>query len=81
MEFLCSFFIFFGILVDRGSLGVCRAVGMLLLSKESNEYRIVEFATRGEAQNAIATLSNTNFMGRQIFIREVELSSLLLYGF
>jgi RNA recognition motif-containing protein len=32
---------------------------------------IVEFSTRDEAQQAIATLSNTTFMGRQIFIREV----------
>jgi len=31
---------------------------------------IVEFSTRDEAQRAIQTLSNTNFMGRQIFIRE-----------
>jgi RNA recognition motif-containing protein len=34
-------------------------------------FRIVEFATRDDAQKAIATLSNTNFMGRQIFVREV----------
>ena len=33
--------------------------------------RIVEFSTRDEAQHAISTLSNTSFMGRQIFVREV----------
>lgn len=33
--------------------------------------RIVEYATREEAQRAITRLSNTTFMGRQIFVREV----------
>jgi RNA recognition motif-containing protein len=43
---------------------------MTFLFLKSN-FRIVEFATRDDAQKAIATLSNTNFMGRQIFVREV----------
>lgn len=34
--------------------------------------RIVEYATRDEAQNAVNTLSNQNLMGRLIYVREVS---------
>lgn len=33
---------------------------------------IVEYATREQAQNAVATLSNQNLMGRLIYVREVR---------
>jgi hypothetical protein len=34
--------------------------------------RIVEYATREQAQNAVATLSNQNLMGRLVYVREVR---------
>jgi RNA recognition motif-containing protein len=34
-------------------------------------YRIVEYATRDQAQNAVNTLSNQNLMGRLVYVREV----------
>ncbi|KAK3348067.1 hypothetical protein B0H65DRAFT_508020 [Neurospora tetraspora] len=33
-------------------------------------YEIVEYATREQAQNAVATLSNQNLMGRLVYVRE-----------
>ena len=33
---------------------------------------IVEYATREQAQNAVATLSNQNLMGRLVYVREVR---------
>lgn len=33
--------------------------------------RIVEYATRDQAQNAVSTLSNQNLMGRLVYVREV----------
>ncbi|KAK0713825.1 hypothetical protein B0T26DRAFT_651636 [Lasiosphaeria miniovina] len=33
-------------------------------------YKIVEYATREQAQNAVATLSNQNLMGRLVYVRE-----------
>lgn len=33
--------------------------------------RIVEYATRDQAQNAVNTLSNQNLMGRLVYVREV----------
>ncbi|KAK3320034.1 RNP domain protein [Cercophora scortea] len=35
-------------------------------------YKIVEYATRDQAQNAVATLSNQNLMGRLVYDREAE---------
>lgn len=32
---------------------------------------IVEYATRDQAQNAVATLSNQNLLGRLVYVREV----------
>lgn len=34
--------------------------------------RIVEYATREQAQTAVATLSNQNLMGRLVYVREVR---------
>lgn len=33
--------------------------------------RIVEYATREQAQNAVNSLSNQNLMGRLVYVREV----------
>src|SRR2546421_11905629 len=37
--------------------------------------RIVEYATREQAQNAVNTLSNQNLMGRLVYVREVRPST------
>lgn len=34
--------------------------------------RIVEYATRDQAQTAVNTLSNQNLMGRLVYVREVN---------
>lgn len=34
-------------------------------------HRIVEYATRDQAQQAIQTLSNQSLMGRLVYVREV----------
>lgn len=34
-------------------------------------HRIVEYATRDQAQNAVNSLSNQNLMGRLVYVREV----------
>ena len=39
-----------------------------------NLSRIVEYATRDQAQNAVSTLSNQNLMGRLVYVREVSLA-------
>lgn len=39
-------------------------------------HRIVEYATRDEAQNAVNTLSNQSLMGRLVYVREVRMRSL-----
>lgn len=36
-------------------------------------HRIVEYATREQAQNAVNTLSNQSLMGRLVYVREVTL--------
>lgn len=38
--------------------------------------RIVEYATREQAQQAVAQLSNQNLMGRLVYVREVSVDSL-----
>lgn len=38
----------------------------------TNGYRIVEYATREQAQQAVAQLSNQNLMGRLVYVREVS---------
>ncbi len=37
----------------------------------NNLLSIVEYATREQAQHAVATLSNQNLMGRLVYVREV----------
>jgi hypothetical protein len=57
---------------------LCRDAGMLLFNSTTNEnsqlirHRIVEYATREQAQNAVNTLSNQNLMGRLVYVREVR---------
>lgn len=65
--FLCVF----GNLADVGPPGFCRDAGMLPNSSYLTNISIVEYSNRDEAQHAIATLSNSTFMGRQVFVREV----------
>lgn len=38
-------------------------------------WRIVEYATREQAQQAVAQLSNQNLMGRLVYVREVCLDT------
>lgn len=71
--------------LERCSLGYCRDAGKLVkLTCLFGIYlhlgfdlvtdyatRIVEYATREQAQNAVATLSNQNLMGRLVYVREV----------
>ena len=58
--------------------GLCRDAGKLSLivtganGKLIHDYRIVEYATREQAQNAVTTLSNQNLMGRLVYVREVR---------
>lgn len=42
-------------------------------------FRIVEYATRDQAQNAVNTLSNQNLMGRLVYVREVSTTSFLMF--
>lgn len=37
----------------------------------AGRHRIVEYATREQAQQAVAQLSNQNLMGRLVYVREV----------
>jgi len=71
--FLPFSFFFLGMLVDLGLLA--GFLGMRVCNNfhlnRADDFRIVEFSTRDEAQHAIQTLSNTTFMNRQIFVREV----------
>lgn len=47
--------------------------GHLLSGMHANcRPRIVEYATREQAQNAVATLSNQNLMGRLVYVREAS---------
>lgn len=56
--------------------GLCRDAGELLsmdlLLHSLTESRIVEYATREQAQQAVNTLSNQNLMGRLVYVREVN---------
>ena len=58
-------------------MGACRDVGMCCDYDCPDNCSIVEYSTRDEAQRAISKLSNTSFMGRQIFVREVIVDFLL----
>ena len=56
--------------------GLCRDAGKppVELSNETclTAFRIVEYATRDQAQQAVNTLSNQNLMGRLVYVREVS---------
>ena len=41
--------------------------------------RIVEYATRDQAQTAVNTLSNQNLMGRLVYVREVTTPIFFLF--
>lgn len=64
--------------VDGLGLDVRDIVGMRVSlpkkihsKNDANRSRIVEYATREQAQNAVNTLSNQNLMGRLVYVREV----------
>lgn len=51
--------------IERSDRGISSQSLIALL------YRIVEYATREQAQQAVAQLSNQNLMGRLVYVREV----------
>lgn len=55
---------------DTTHCAICRA--------EADLRRIVEYATREQAQQAVQTLSNQNLMGRLVYVREVSTHPSLL---
>lgn len=56
--------------------GLCRDAGMSMsltcMTCSLTLCRIVEYATRDQAQQAVSTLSNQNLMGRLVYVREVR---------
>lgn len=50
---------------------VCTTVIRDCRKKLTSGHRIVEYATREQAQQAVNTLSNQNLMGRLVYVREV----------
>ena len=56
--------------------GFCRDAGKSIRSRPQRSMltrsRIVEYATRDQAQTAVNTLSNQNLMGRLVYVREVS---------
>ena len=52
---------------------VSQVILSTVLSQCSLQIRIVEYATREQAQQAVNTLSNQNLMGRLVYVREVRL--------
>lgn len=56
--------------------GLCRDAGKRLVelfdTTQLTVSRIVEYATRDQAQQAVNTLSNQNLMGRLVYVREVS---------
>ena len=56
--------------------GLCRDAGRFTSRTSMNcsltLCRIVEYATRDQAQQAVSTLSNQNLMGRLVYVREVR---------
>ena len=57
-----------GLCRDAGKLCLFRALPQVLIAP-----RIVEYATRDQAQQAVNTLSNQNLMGRLVYVREVRI--------
>ena len=64
--------------------GLCRDAGMLccdhVLRNVTDHSRIVEYATREQAQQAVNTLSNQNLMGRLVYVREVSIFQVSYLG-
>lgn len=54
-------------LLSRFDCAVLVSFGLLIFS-----IRIVEYATREQAQHAVNTLTNQTLMGRQVYVREVR---------
>ena len=63
--------------------GLCRDAGEhqinLSIVCRLTVFRIVEYATRDQAQVAVNTLSNQNLMGRLVYVREVSISWFTIY--
>jgi len=59
---------------------VCFSVLATYLIHPNDYFRIVEYATRDQAQTAVNTLSNQNLMGRLVYVREVRLNEPDLEG-
>ena len=60
--------------------GFCRDAGksfsnVVAGSTLLTDFRIVEYATREQAQSAVSTLSNQNLMGRLVYVREVRVTN------
>ena len=57
--------------------GLCRDAGKPPVELFNQTHlivsRIVEYATRDQAQQAVNTLSNQNLMGRLVYVREVSI--------
>ena len=73
---MCSVFWMEYGLTDWGFvLWSCRDAGTSCSSQngacQADRDRIVEYATREQAQQAVNTLSNQNLMGRLVYVREV----------
>lgn len=66
--------IFVGMRVSATSSPLFRSISRK--STLTKFHRIVEYGTRDQAQNAIATLSNRDLMGRLVYVREVWTRSL-----
>lgn len=64
--------------------GLCRDAGKLISCTCETCWltlrRIVEYATRDQAQQAVSTLSNQNLMGRLVYVREVRFQKPGLYS-
>lgn len=57
--------------VDVG-MRVSDATNRAMFRIPTDSPRIVEYATREQAQQAVQTLSNQNLMGRLVYVREVS---------
>ena len=58
--------------LSAGFVGMrVRRPGIFLLQQTLTRARIVEYATKDQAQQAVNTLSNQNLMGRLVYVREV----------
>lgn len=56
----------------------CHSIYLTVGSQLISQSRIVEYATREQAQNAVNTLSNQNLMGRLVYVREVWIGHFII---